>query len=248
MDVKEARVSLSKQRLRRAPSVSSTLPPPTTPPHLTAVSFWRRCWRGLCKGHPLLSFLDTRRLVQYRFFFLVIPIPPTSFGSAAIRRGTTAVASLTPCVQPLLALIAATFAADGSMMLSDQDPNGGGRNSRASNVSAMSRASGKPVSRAPSADLQPLNRGITSMLRTETEMGDVSIGRPKFDDLSAVSNAPRPLRSRATSRMSQASSVSNTSGRGSKQHFRSYPPPLLHRVSQCNTMGPCILPTRCLQR
>ena len=109
------------------------------------------------------------------------------------------------------------------MPLSDQDPNGGGRNSRASNVSAMSRASGKPVSRAPSADLQPLNRGVTSMLRTETEIGDVSIGRPKFDDLSAMSNAPRPLRSRATSRMSQVSSTSNTSSRGSKQHFRSYP-------------------------
>ncbi|KAI4634444.1 hypothetical protein J4E83_001762 [Alternaria metachromatica] len=136
------------------------------------------------------------------------------------------------------------------MPLFDQDPNGGGRNSRASNVSAMSRASGKPVSRAPSADLQPLNRGVTSMLRTETEIGDVSIGRPKFDDLSAMSNAPRPLRSRATSRMSQVSSTSNTSSRGSKQHFRSYPSsssaprqPMQHHgpVYNADTLSPTMM-------
>lgn len=222
MDVKEVRVSPSKQRLRRAPSVSSTFPPPTTPIHSIVLSFWGRCSRGLRKGHPLSSFLDTRRLVQYRFFFLVIPTTPTSFSSAAIRKATTAAASLTPRVEPFPAPLAATFAADGSMVLSDQDPNGGGRNSRASNVSAMSRASGKPASRAPSADIQPLDRAVSSMLRTGTEMGNVGIG-PQFDDLSNMSNAQRSMRSRATSRMSQASSMSNTSSRGSKQHVRAYP-------------------------
>ena len=109
------------------------------------------------------------------------------------------------------------------MLLSEQDPNGGGRMSRASNVSALSRTSGKPASRAPSSEIQPaLDRGVSSMLRTGTEMGNVGIGA-QFDDLSGINNMQRPMRSRATSRMSTASSMSNTSSRASKQlrHFPS---------------------------
>ncbi|CAN9106088.1 unnamed protein product [Alternaria alternata] len=109
------------------------------------------------------------------------------------------------------------------MLLSEQDPNGGGRMSRASNVSALSRTSGKPASRAPSSEIQPaLDRGVSSMLRTGTEMGNVGIGT-QFDDLSGINNMQRPMRSRATSRMSTASSMSNTSSRASKQlrHFPS---------------------------
>ncbi|KAI4955658.1 hypothetical protein J4E91_001519 [Alternaria rosae] len=134
------------------------------------------------------------------------------------------------------------------MMLSDQDPNVGGRNSRASNVSAMSGASGKPASRAPSADIQPLDRAVSSMLRTGTEMGNVGIG-PQFDDLSNMSNAQRSMRSRATSRMSQASSMSNTSSRGSKQHVRAYPSssaprqPMQHHgpVYTADTLSPTMM-------
>ncbi|KAL1800752.1 hypothetical protein ACET3X_001094 [Alternaria dauci] len=108
------------------------------------------------------------------------------------------------------------------MLLSEQDPNGGGRMSRASNVSALSRTSGKPTSRAPSAEIQPpLDRGVSSMLRTGTEMGNVGIG-PQFDDLSGINNMQRPMRSRAASRMSTASSMSNTSSRASKQ-LRPFP-------------------------
>lgn len=109
------------------------------------------------------------------------------------------------------------------MLLSEQDPNGGGRMSRASNVSALSRTSGKPASRAPSSEIQSaLDRGVSSMLRTGTEMGNVGIGA-QFDDLSGINNMQRPMRSRATSRMSTASSMSNTSSRASKQlrHFPS---------------------------
>ena len=93
--------------------------------------------------------------------------------------------------------------------------------SRASNVSALSRTSGKPASRAPSSEIQSaLDRGVSSMLRTGTEMGNVGIGA-QFDDLSGINNMQRPMRSRATSRMSTASSMSNTSSRASKQlrHF-----------------------------
>ncbi|RAR09537.1 hypothetical protein DDE82_001653 [Stemphylium lycopersici] len=108
------------------------------------------------------------------------------------------------------------------MMLSDRDPNGGGRTSRASNLSTLSRTSGKTAHRAPSSDFPAsVGRGVSSMLRTETEMGNVGGG--VLDDLSGIGNMHRPLqRQRAPSRMSTASSMSNTSSRNSK-HLRGYP-------------------------
>ncbi|KAL6171847.1 hypothetical protein ACJQWK_02846 [Exserohilum turcicum] len=107
-------------------------------------------------------------------------------------------------------------------MLSDRDPNGGGRTSRASNVSALSRTSGKTAQRPPSSDFPALvGRGVSSMLRTETEMGNV--GGVVLDDLSGVGSMHRTLqRHRAPSRMSTASSMSNTSS-GASKHFRGYP-------------------------
>ncbi|CAG5144405.1 uncharacterized protein ALTATR162_LOCUS1541 [Alternaria atra] len=132
------------------------------------------------------------------------------------------------------------------MLLSEQDPNGGGRMSRASNISALSRTSGKPVSRAPSSEIPPaLDRGVSSMLRTGTEMGNVGIGA-QFDDLSGINNMQRPIRSRATSRMSTASSMSNASSRASRQ-LRHFPlsssaprQPMLHYGQQyvADTLSP----------
>ncbi|KAF1839807.1 hypothetical protein BDW02DRAFT_486083, partial [Decorospora gaudefroyi] len=102
----------------------------------------------------------------------------------------------------------------GNMLLHDRDPNGGGRTSRASNVSALSRTSGKSAHAAANPDM----RGVSSMLRTSTE---TNVGG--FDDLSAIGNMHRlPQRRGAPSRLSTASSMSNNSSRASR-HYRAYP-------------------------
>jgi serine/arginine repetitive matrix protein 2 len=105
------------------------------------------------------------------------------------------------------------------MMLTDRDPNGGGRTSRASNVSALSRASGKARDATPSSELLATgnNRAISSMLRTGTEMGNVG----GLDDLSGIGNMHRqPQRLRTSSRLSTASSMSNYSNQTHRRNRR----------------------------
>ncbi|EDU49337.1 predicted protein [Pyrenophora tritici-repentis Pt-1C-BFP] len=103
----------------------------------------------------------------------------------------------------------------GSMALAEQDPNGGGRTSRASNASALSRASGKPLNGASGSDHPVFPNGISSMLRTTMDMGDVGL----LNDPLGIANSNRHLqRHRAASRMSAASSMSGHSSRASKQY------------------------------
>ncbi|KAH7401397.1 hypothetical protein BKA66DRAFT_604629 [Pyrenochaeta sp. MPI-SDFR-AT-0127] len=106
-------------------------------------------------------------------------------------------------------------------MLADRDPNGSGRNSRASNFSTISRATGKqPYGLATSDLLSSAAPGVMSMLRTSTEMGNVA---GVTGDLSVMGNIPRaPQRRGASSRLSSASSLSNNSSRASRHH-RQYP-------------------------
>ncbi|RMZ70164.1 hypothetical protein GMOD_00000224 [Pyrenophora seminiperda CCB06] len=109
--------------------------------------------------------------------------------------------------------------ASGSMALAEQDPNGGGRTSRASNASALSRASGKPLNGVPGSDHPVFPNGISSMLRTTMDMGDVGI----LNDPPGIGNSQRHLqRHRAASRMSAASSMSGHSSRASRQ-YRGHP-------------------------
>jgi serine/arginine repetitive matrix protein 2 len=109
-------------------------------------------------------------------------------------------------------------------MLTDRDPNGGGRTSRASNLSALSRASGKARDATPSSELLAAgnNRAISSMLRTGT---DFNVGLGGLDDLSGMGNMHRQsqrLRQGASSRLSTASSMSNHSSR-TNRHNRRHP-------------------------
>ncbi|KAE8857894.1 hypothetical protein PTNB73_09142 [Pyrenophora teres f. teres] len=105
--------------------------------------------------------------------------------------------------------------ASGSMVLAEQDPNGGGRTSRASNASALSRASGKPPNGPSGSDHPIFPNGISSMLRTTMDMGDVGL----LNDPLGVGSSNRHLqRHRAASRMSAASSMSGHSSRASKQY------------------------------
>ncbi|KAF1946423.1 hypothetical protein EJ02DRAFT_450518 [Clathrospora elynae] len=106
-------------------------------------------------------------------------------------------------------------------MLTDRDPNGGGRTSRASNVSAMSRASGKNPYGVPKPDLlSSAGNGITSMLRTSTEMGNLG---SLTGDITGMGSMRPPQRRGASSRLSTASSMSNNSSRASRHHHRAYP-------------------------
>lgn len=101
-------------------------------------------------------------------------------------------------------------------MLSDRDPNASGRTSRASNLSAMSRATYRPHGGADKQDLLASAPGVMSMLRTTTEMGNV-VGLT--GDLSGMGNVPRaPQRRGASSRLSTASSMSGNSSRASRHH------------------------------
>ena len=105
------------------------------------------------------------------------------------------------------------------MPLAEQDPNGGGRTSRASNASVLSRASGKPLSGASGSDHPVFPNGISSMLRTTMDMGDVGL----LNDPLGIANSHRHLqRHRAASRMSAASSMSGHSSRASR-HYRAHP-------------------------
>lgn len=101
-------------------------------------------------------------------------------------------------------------------MLAERDPNTSGRTSRASNLSAMSRATYRPHGGADKQDLLASAPGVMSMLRTSTEMGNV-VGLT--GDLSGMGNVPRaPQRRGASSRLSTASSMSGTSSRASRHH------------------------------
>ncbi|KAF2851144.1 hypothetical protein T440DRAFT_529057 [Plenodomus tracheiphilus IPT5] len=108
-------------------------------------------------------------------------------------------------------------------MLGDRDASGEGRTSRASNVSAMSRASSQQPQGPGNPDLlSAAAPGVMSMLRTSTEMGNV-VGLTG-GDLSGIGSLPRaPQRRGASSRLSTASSHSNHSGRGNRPHHRHYP-------------------------
>lgn len=104
-----------------------------------------------------------------------------------------------------------------SMMLADRDPNGSGRTSRASNLSAMSKATGHQPYGAGKPDLlSSAGPSIMSMLRTSTEMGNV-VGLTG-DISGAGSFARAPQRRGASSRLSTASSLSNNSSRASRHH------------------------------
>lgn len=101
-------------------------------------------------------------------------------------------------------------------MLAERDPNTSGRTSRASNMSAMSRATYRAHGGADKQDLLASAPGVMSMLRTSTEMGNV-VGLT--GDLSGMGNVPRaPQRRGASSRLSTASSMSGTSSRTSRHH------------------------------
>ena len=104
-------------------------------------------------------------------------------------------------------------------MLSDRDPNGGGgRTSRASNMSAMSRTSGPfPHHTAKPDLLSAAGPGVMSMLRTSTEMGNV-VGLTGGESAGIGSLSRAPQRRGASSRLSTASSVSNHSSRASRHH------------------------------
>ncbi|KAF1844009.1 uncharacterized protein K460DRAFT_379037 [Cucurbitaria berberidis CBS 394.84] len=102
-------------------------------------------------------------------------------------------------------------------MLADRDPNGSGRTSRASNMSAMSRATGKHVHGTGRPDLLPSAApGVMSMLRTSTEMGNLA---GITGDMSSIGTMPRSSQRRgASSRLSTTSSLSNNSSRTSRHH------------------------------
>ena len=101
-------------------------------------------------------------------------------------------------------------------MLADRDPNASGRTSRASNLSAMSRATYRHHGGADKQDLLASAPGVMSMLRTSTEMGNV-VGL--IGDISGMANVPRaPRRRDASSRLSTTSSMSGTSSRASRHH------------------------------
>ncbi|KAH9862227.1 hypothetical protein IAQ61_010430 [Plenodomus lingam] len=111
-----------------------------------------------------------------------------------------------------------------SSMLGDCDANtGGGRTSRASNMSATSRVSDHPQQQQQGQDagrsdlLSAAAPGVMSMLRTSTEMGNVA--SLTGSELSGVGSLPRaPPRRGASSRLSTTSSHSNHSGQVSRQH------------------------------
>ncbi|KAF3004828.1 hypothetical protein E8E13_004137 [Curvularia kusanoi] len=102
-------------------------------------------------------------------------------------------------------------------MLTERDPNASGRTSRASNLSAVSRATYRAHG---GADKQEhLAPGITSMLRTTMEMGNIGVA----GDAYGFGSGPRASQRRgANSRLSMASSMSGTSSHASKHH-RQYP-------------------------
>ncbi|KAI8939362.1 hypothetical protein NX059_003147 [Plenodomus lindquistii] len=105
-----------------------------------------------------------------------------------------------------------------SSMPGHRDANGGGRTSRASNMSARSTASGQQRQGAGKPDLlSAAAPGVMSMLRTSTEMG--SVAGLTGSDVSGIGSLPRaPQRWGATSRLSTTSSHSNQSGRASRHH------------------------------
>ncbi|KAF3047726.1 hypothetical protein E8E12_011534 [Didymella heteroderae] len=101
-------------------------------------------------------------------------------------------------------------------MLVEQDPNTSGRTSRASNLSAMSRANYRAHRGADKQHFLASAPGVMSMLRTSTEMGNIA---GLTGDLSSMGNASRaPQRRGASSRLSIASSMSGTSSRASRHH------------------------------
>ncbi|KAF1920397.1 hypothetical protein BDU57DRAFT_437202 [Ampelomyces quisqualis] len=109
-------------------------------------------------------------------------------------------------------------------MLSSRDPNGlrSGRDSRASNLSSMSRATNNaPGEAGGSAPKDPLSStGVLSMLRTSTEMGN--LGGTLGD---GIGQAPRASQRRgASSRLSTASSMSNQSGYANSRIHQQRPP------------------------
>jgi serine/arginine repetitive matrix protein 2 len=107
------------------------------------------------------------------------------------------------------------------MMLHDRDPNGGGRTSRASNMSGVSRTSGKARDAAPGSDLLGTGTGnnalLSKMLRTGNEF-NVDGGLDDVSNIGALHRQPRGIR--ASSRLSAASSMSNNSGRTHRHNNR----------------------------
>ncbi|KAF2443999.1 hypothetical protein P171DRAFT_23806 [Karstenula rhodostoma CBS 690.94] len=99
------------------------------------------------------------------------------------------------------------------MLPPDRELNASGRNSRASDMSVVSRGPSRSSVTAAKHDI--LAPAVASMLRTSTEMGN--LGGSAVDPL--MPNVPRaPRRGGATSRLSIASSHSNASNRTGPRH------------------------------
>ncbi|EMD96747.1 hypothetical protein COCC4DRAFT_73296 [Bipolaris maydis ATCC 48331] len=107
-------------------------------------------------------------------------------------------------------------------MQSDQDLNGdsSGGTSRASNVPAASRTSGRTPGRVSNSGFSaPVCHAVSSMLHTETETG--SVGNVPIDGLSDIDNTHRQTqRHRESSKMLTTLPSSNTSGIHSGQSHR----------------------------
>ncbi len=103
-------------------------------------------------------------------------------------------------------------------MSHDRDPAGSGRTSRGSNVSGMSRAPGRQPQGANRPENLPYGaKGIMTMLRTGTEMGNVA---GVTGDMSGYGSIPRASQRwvGASSRLSTTSSRSNHSSRAGRHH------------------------------
>jgi serine/arginine repetitive matrix protein 2 len=203
----------AKQYLRRAASLSSTSPTPTHQYPQQHSPFGRDVGEdGVKVTRFSLSWIPAPPCSTALFFWLY-----NNFHILQLRKQDSNHGSISARFTRI-AFGSSFFSSPrvgGSMMLSDRDPNGGGRTSRASNMSALSRASGKARDATPSSDLLATgnNRAITSMLRTGTDYG--------LDDLAGVGNMHRQSqRVRASSRLSTASSMSNHSNRPHRQNRR----------------------------
>ncbi|KAH7394128.1 hypothetical protein DE146DRAFT_616680 [Phaeosphaeria sp. MPI-PUGE-AT-0046c] len=112
-------------------------------------------------------------------------------------------------------------------MLTHKDSNGqpNGRDSRASNLSTLSRVTNMPIADAGGQDKHdglPVNsRAVMSMLRTSTDMGN--LGGPLGDGLGQGPTRSLQRRGGASSRLSTASSMSNHSNYTNRPQHRQRP-------------------------
>lgn len=117
------------------------------------------------------------------------------------------------------------------MLQTERDPQGNGRTSRASNMSASSRGfHNGPVPGGRPDLLSSAAYGVMGMLRTSTEVGD--IGGVPYESSLNMPNVPlAPRRNGASSRMSTGSSHSTASRRTSAQQAK-------HQIRPSSSSGP----------